>query len=232
MECTGGNAVDLREAVRSSGMSRETYELEVSLLAGALQSYRRSSVVNPFPKAFITADGDRDYGLLQQTVSAIPSSSAAFSGETLHVTPKVGEVFAFLRGLHNVTSIPVDHISGYINSDDLASLPQFVFEVQHDPNSSRSRDFVEHAKGRTTGTGFHGSKIENWFSILKNGLQNYSGTKKQMHGAVFGEGIYLSTALKVACDFSESGMCWKSSEVLGPKLKIVAMCEYVLPPEA
>jgi len=39
---------------------------------------------------------------------------------------------------------------------------------------------------------FHGSSIENWHSILRQGLKNASGTKLQMNGAAYGQGIYLS----------------------------------------
>jgi len=39
---------------------------------------------------------------------------------------------------------------------------------------------------------FHGSSIENWHSILRQGLKNASGTKLQMNGAAYGSGIYLS----------------------------------------
>jgi poly [ADP-ribose] polymerase 6/8 len=39
---------------------------------------------------------------------------------------------------------------------------------------------------------FHGSSIENWHSILRQGLRNASGTKLQMNGAAYGAGIYLS----------------------------------------
>ena len=36
---------------------------------------------------------------------------------------------------------------------------------------------------------FHGSSIENWYSILHNSLQNYSNTKKMQNGAAFGDGM-------------------------------------------
>ncbi|XP_064607545.1 protein mono-ADP-ribosyltransferase PARP6-like [Liolophura sinensis] len=51
---------------------------------------------------------------------------------------------------------------------------------------------------------FHGSHIENWHSILRNGLMNASGTKFQMNGAAFGKGIYLSPTACVS--FGYSGM--------------------------
>jgi len=39
---------------------------------------------------------------------------------------------------------------------------------------------------------FHGSSFENWYSIITNGLKNYSNTKNMKHGNSYGSGIYLS----------------------------------------
>lgn len=49
---------------------------------------------------------------------------------------------------------------------------------------------------------YHGTKLHCVHSILKNGLITYSHTKNQIHGAVYGNGIYTST------NFNESyGYC-------------------------
>jgi hypothetical protein len=40
--------------------------------------------------------------------------------------------------------------------------------------------------------GFHGSSIENWHSILRNGIKNMSGTAGQLNGAAYGNGVYIS----------------------------------------
>ncbi|XP_063433474.1 protein mono-ADP-ribosyltransferase PARP6-like [Mytilus trossulus] len=39
---------------------------------------------------------------------------------------------------------------------------------------------------------FHGSAVENWHSIIRQGLIVASGTNKQVNGAAYGKGIYLS----------------------------------------
>ncbi|XP_061826304.1 protein mono-ADP-ribosyltransferase PARP6-like isoform X3 [Nerophis lumbriciformis] len=52
---------------------------------------------------------------------------------------------------------------------------------------------------------FHGSHIENWHSILRNGLVNASNTKFQMHGAAFGKGIYLSPISSISFGYSDMG---------------------------
>ncbi|XP_055078276.1 protein mono-ADP-ribosyltransferase PARP6-like isoform X2 [Periophthalmus magnuspinnatus] len=52
---------------------------------------------------------------------------------------------------------------------------------------------------------FHGSHIENWHSILRNGLVNASFTKLQLHGAAYGKGIYLSPNSGMSFGYSEMG---------------------------
>lgn len=39
---------------------------------------------------------------------------------------------------------------------------------------------------------FHGSSLENWYSILRNGLRNLSNTALMTAGAAYGAGIYAS----------------------------------------
>ncbi len=50
-----------------------------------------------------------------------------------------------------------------------------------------------------------GSNIENWHSIMRIGLINASGTKHQMHGAAYGNGIYLSPHASVSFGYSGMG---------------------------
>ncbi|KAI6657990.1 Poly polymerase 6 [Oopsacas minuta] len=49
---------------------------------------------------------------------------------------------------------------------------------------------------------FHGSRLENWHSIMRNGLMNASGTKFQLNGAAYGSGIYLSPHASVSFGYS------------------------------
>ncbi|XP_012994336.1 protein mono-ADP-ribosyltransferase PARP6 isoform X2 [Esox lucius] len=52
---------------------------------------------------------------------------------------------------------------------------------------------------------FHGSHIENWHSIMRNGLVNASCTKLQLHGAAYGKGIYLSPVSSISFGYSGMG---------------------------
>lgn len=52
---------------------------------------------------------------------------------------------------------------------------------------------------------FHGSKIGNWHSILRNGIRNMSGTTMMSHGAVLGPGVYMADNLQTAFGYGSNG---------------------------
>ena len=58
---------------------------------------------------------------------------------------------------------------------------------------------------------FHGSPLNNWHGILRNGLQVFSNTPQMQHGAVHGAGIYLSPEMKVSANYSTQRMKASSS---------------------
>lgn len=70
--------------------------------------------------------------------------------------------------------------------NDIWKNDSIVFNVVHDATQEAS-----FANCNDTGFAFHGSGFHNWYSILCNGLKNYSGTSKMTAGAAYGAGIYL-----------------------------------------
>lgn len=49
---------------------------------------------------------------------------------------------------------------------------------------------------------YHGSLIQNWFSIIHNGLQIFSNTKRMKNGSAYGSGIYLSNLTSMSSGYS------------------------------
>ena len=52
---------------------------------------------------------------------------------------------------------------------------------------------------------FHGSSVCNWYSIMRNGLKNYSGTQMMSNGQVHGSGIYLATDMGMSLGYCKAG---------------------------
>ncbi|AYV81888.1 MAG: polyADP-ribose polymerase, partial [Harvfovirus sp.] len=49
---------------------------------------------------------------------------------------------------------------------------------------------------------FHGSPIGNWYSIMRNGLKNYSGTDMMANGQAHGPGIYMTDSVDFSVGYS------------------------------
>ena len=71
---------------------------------------------------------------------------------------------------------------------------------------------------------WHGSPLRNWHSILRNGLQNQSGTKYMSNGCAYGSGIYLAN------DWSTSYRY--SGRPGGSEPRLVALCEVIDDPRS
>lgn len=59
---------------------------------------------------------------------------------------------------------------------------------------------------------YHGSNISCWYSIMRNGLRNYSGTDMMVNGAALGAGIYFATDPKMAFGYSHKHTSHKDKD--------------------
>jgi ubiquitin-protein ligase len=82
-------------------------------------------------------------------------------------------------------------------ADKVISLTQF--NVQHPQQ-------IENVfkKAKETCYLYHGSRQENWYSIMRNGLKVGSTNKLLVNGAVYGNGIYLSDEINFSLTYSNS----------------------------
>ncbi|KAL3194908.1 hypothetical protein MRX96_045820 [Rhipicephalus microplus] len=98
-----------------------------------------------------------------------------------------------------------------------------VFEVERSPQADRR---FEATRGdREVFFAYHGSRLDNFHSILHNGLLTHMNKN-----ALFGSGTYLSSELSVSATFSPAGYGWQHS-IVSPELSCVAMCEVIDHPD-
>ena len=76
--------------------------------------------------------------------------------------------------------------------------------ILYDNEVSRENIFQKLKKKKGSIFTFHGSSIENWYSILRNGPRNLSNTKMMTAGNAYGSGIYSSTDFSIASRYSAS----------------------------
>lgn len=95
-------------------------------------------------------------------------------------------------------------ISNIMTSDDILTLA-----VEHDSKVEEKFSTIDPQYL------FHGSTIANWYSILRNGLHNNSGTALMANGSAYGSGIYLSDTLTVSFNYGADRYAGSHIYVIG-----------------
>ncbi|GMS79290.1 hypothetical protein PENTCL1PPCAC_1465, partial [Pristionchus entomophagus] len=95
----------------------------------------------------------------------------------------------------------LEEVPSNLKVDYLQAEKQYLF-VADSPAKQAEFDALKAANGGKTRYLFHGSRNENWHSIIRSGLKNMSGTKYQLVGAAYGAGIYLSPQMSTSYHYS------------------------------
>lgn len=100
--------------------------------------------------------------------------------------------------MSNNTKLKSENINKNVNEFNELNIDKdmICFEVGH--------DFIKQEKFCIPEPEYlyHGSSIGNWYSILRNGLKNCSGTKLMSCGAAYGNGIYFSNSADLSLGYS------------------------------
>ncbi|KZC12652.1 Poly [ADP-ribose] polymerase 16 [Dufourea novaeangliae] len=108
-----------------------------------------------------------------------------------------------------------------VPSEISVAAPNLIFQVANAKQSTSEEKWKTIGHGSTTFFAFHGSRLENFHSIIHYGLQQ-SMCKKSL----FGRGIHLSSELGVSLQYSLVGYGWGGS-VLGSEMSCLALCELI-----
>ncbi|XP_072202091.1 protein mono-ADP-ribosyltransferase PARP16 [Excalfactoria chinensis] len=216
----------VREAVRRDPLGAE---LRCSLFAAALRSYRRDSALRPFPSRYGGADSAcKDFEALLADTEALPSLE-----EVLRAVPsaekRTWDLFSWILSAKTFT-IQSIRKQEYEKIQELTGMsgaavpaPDFLFEVTY--CDQMNAKFAETRGEQDLIYAFHGSRLENFHSILHNGLHCHLNRT-----SLFGEGTYLTSDLSLALLYSPHGLGWQRS-TLGSILSCVAVCEIIDHPD-
>lgn len=196
-------------------------DLQWSLFVGALQSYRCDTVLRPFPPSFCFENGEKDVKRLERCVDKVQNlqklmTQSDISEEIVDlVTWVLDKPFQIcLR-----KDISFEDVKKLTKECGNSTKPDYIFEVV--PNELTYANFEEKRQGRELLYAYHGSRFENFHSILHNGLISHMNKI-----SVFGEGTYLSSELSVSLLYSPGGLGWDHS-LLGKMISCVALCEMI-----
>lgn len=202
-------------------------DLRCSLFAAAAQSYKRDSLLRPFPPRYTSGD-NKDFEELLADVSSLPGVR-----ELVRLKPGEGERhlalvhWALSSKSFAVKTLQKDEYTKLFNlteNDGIPGpVPDFLFELEYcDQMNAR---FEKMREDRGLFYAFHGSRLENFHSIIHNGLHCHLNKT-----SVFGEGTYLTSDLSMAVLYSPHSSGWRES-LLGSLLSCVALCEVIDHPD-
>jgi len=198
-------------------------DVQLSLFVAACSSYRQDSTLRPFPPMFMV-EGERDVESLLAAVKELPSL------KDLLAELQEGKVTLDMKVLRLVVWVlsgnPAHlHLRTLSQTEALAALaladtanhpsPSHVLAV----TTTSSNRWLADTREKKTFWAFHGSRLDNFYSILNYGLQQHR-TKVSL----FGEGIYLSEDLGVCLAYSSRGVGWTRS-MLGSSMSCLALAQ-------
>ena len=156
-------------------------ELLWQLFEMSAKSSNAANLLRPFPSSFYSDDGTKDFDLLSTEIKKRNSELEEF----------------LYRAMPDIRLINCDHTIRALFKTKKSSRPDYVFRVQW-PESRETR-FQNRLENGKTVYAFHGSKPENFYSILQHGLVQCLNKRN-----LFGDGTYLTTEVEIALEFAPS----------------------------
>ncbi|XP_022191036.2 protein mono-ADP-ribosyltransferase PARP16 isoform X2 [Nilaparvata lugens] len=162
-------------------------------------------------------DRTPSFSLLKKVLSSSKSSMIADVIDLVHwvLVQSKGPTFK------SIAKNQFESVLNKVPCDTAAKRPNCIYEVVYPENMGSSVKWSKLKEEYGSLYAYHGSKLENFHSIINNGLL-VSLTKT----AVFGLGVYLSSELLVSLPYSSTGFGWGKS-VMGGELSVVALCEAI-----
>uniref|UniRef100_A0A8C2GH74 Poly [ADP-ribose] polymerase n=1 Tax=Cyprinus carpio TaxID=7962 RepID=A0A8C2GH74_CYPCA len=226
----------------------EVVDLLVAMCRAALESPRKSIIFEPYPSVVDPSDPKtlafnpkkKNYERLQKALDSVMSIREMTQGSYLEIKKQMDKLDPLAHPLLQwIISSNRSHIVKLPLSRQLKFMhTSHQFLLLSSPPAKEAR-FRTAKKLYGSTFAFHGSHIENWHSVLRNGLVNASYTKLQLHGAAYGKGIYLSPISSISFGYSGTILtCVLSCDLCSSRpiqsrflqsrnLNCIALCEVI-----
>ncbi|XP_064607887.1 protein mono-ADP-ribosyltransferase PARP16-like [Liolophura sinensis] len=196
-----------------------------SLLVAALNSYRHDTVLRPFPPMFQEGgpSGNKNMKGLEKLACQLPRVPEVVKSIST-MEEKLIELlwWSLDKKQFTVKSLDKSHISRIqklTGHSVEVPTPNYIFEINY--SETAEKKFEDFRQGRQLLYAYHGSRVENFHSILHHGLASHMNKT-----SLYGEGTYLSSELSVSLHYSPGGQGWDHS-LLGDRLSCVAVCQMI-----
>jgi len=212
-------------------------DLLMTLFISAVQCYRKSSICEPFPEDFITDNGERNYEDVELYCNLFPSLENLKKRESLANLPtKALHLLSFIIDTEYYDELSITQISleqykietsGIDSKQSYSSNPNYIIKLEYSDQHPMNKTFCKLKNQYRSVIGFHGSPLENFHSILRNGLDHTYGKETSL----FGDGIYLSTDRDVAFSFLKPGPNCYSHSLFGARIGCIVCAEVACKPK-
>lgn len=211
-------------------------DLEVNLTICAVESYKHESVLKPFPSTFLSdSNNNKNYGRLTAAIQSLPAVPEWRSKIKKFTVDQLSVVYWFLVHKDYTLTYSVDmsqeRLKEMTKYSENFSKPTHVFEVKYNEEKIRKFDslkeqLAEKSPDQTnlTSTSFHGTRMDNIYSILHMGLLSHFSKN-----ALFGEGTYLSQEPSISLHYSPANKTWNKS-IIGQRMSCLIVAETINDP--
>ncbi|XP_060070702.1 protein mono-ADP-ribosyltransferase PARP6-like [Ylistrum balloti] len=239
----------MSDAAEDIATGAEVVDLLVAMTRAACASGRKAVIFDPYPtivdpknnKELAFNPKSKDYTKVENALDSIISVQEMTRLGAASMRKKLDE--------NNIYSYPLLQWIITSNRSHIVKLPadkqisfmrtphQFLL-LSSPP--AKEAVFRECKQQHGSTFAFHGSGIENWHSIIREGLIVASGTSKQVNGAAYGKGVYLSPCANVSFGYSRMGYGGhkvksdqsksKSRFLSSNNITCIALCEVITAP--
>uniref|UniRef100_A0A8C5S1Z3 Poly [ADP-ribose] polymerase n=1 Tax=Laticauda laticaudata TaxID=8630 RepID=A0A8C5S1Z3_LATLA len=232
----------MNEAADEIATGAQVVDLLVSMCRSALESPRKVVIFEPYPSVVDPNDSQmlafnprkKNYDRVMKALDSITSIREMTQAPYLEIKKQMDKQDPLAHPLlqwvissnrSHIVKLPVNRQLKFMHT------PHQFLLLSSPPAKESNFRAAKTLYGSTFA--FHGSHIENWHSILRNGLVVASNTRLQLHGAMFGSGIYLSPLSSIS--FGYSGDLQKKGQqsqfLQSRNLKCIALCEVITSPD-
>jgi hypothetical protein len=212
-------------------------DLLMTLFISALHCYRKTSICEPFPEEFVLENDERNYEDVELYCNALPGLGNLKKQNSLSNLPlKALQLVSFILDTqyHDeliLTQIPLEQYkietAGIDSKQSEGSNPNYIIKIEYTDQHHVNKTFTKVKNQYGSIMGFHGSPLENFHSILRNGLDHTYGKETSL----FGDGIYLSSDRDVAFSFLKPGPNCYSHSIFGPRMGCIVCAEVACKPK-
>ncbi|CAF1099314.1 unnamed protein product [Adineta ricciae] len=198
-----------------------TFDLQLTLLRTAFESYKRETVFKPCPSFLVGLTDDELHNVFRlPPVTAFASVFDQFNDLQVFLLN-----WLLTRDTFKLNIVPVETALSHVKHQLSVPKPNFAFEINYNQvRNERFHDLTENDRYKTF-YAYHGTRLDNLHSILHIGFLGHMNKL-----SLFGSGTYFSLEPSVSLHYSPFASVWANS-LLGKRVSCLLLCEIIDHPD-